>query len=79
MMLDTYFNDVDWTIDTKGNKTPVYKWKLRDELLDYNIILMQNNDTGQLDIISLSAFDCNAEIPFGKGRHNLLGAYKADV
>jgi hypothetical protein len=39
-MLDTYFNDVDWTIDTKGNKTPVYKWKLRDELLDYNIILM---------------------------------------
>ena len=39
-MLDTYFNDVEWTIDTKGNKTPVYKWKLRDELLDYNIILM---------------------------------------
>ena len=60
-------------------KRPIYRWKLRDELLDYNIILMQNNDTGQLDIISLSAFDCNTEIPFGKGRHNLLGAYKTDV
>ena len=78
-MLDTYFNDVDWDVDSKGNKTPIYKWKLRDDLLDYNIILMQNNDTGQLDIISLSAFDCNAEIPFGKGRHNLLGAFKTDV
>jgi hypothetical protein len=52
---------------------------LRDELLDYNVILMQNNDTGQLDIISLTSFDCNAEIPFGKGRHSILGAFKTDV
>ena len=78
-MLDTYFNDVDWQVDSKGNRKPVYKWKLRDELLDYNIILMQNNDTGQLDIISLTSFDCNAEIPFGKGRHSILGAFKTDV
>jgi hypothetical protein len=39
-MLDTYFNDVDWQVDSKGNRKPVYKWKLRDELLDYNVILM---------------------------------------
>lgn len=79
MMLDTYFNDISEWEGSGEKKRPIYRWKLRNELLDYNIILMQNNDTGQLDVISLSAFDCNAEIPFGKGRHNLLGAYKTDV
>jgi hypothetical protein len=79
MMLDNYFNDVTWEGDPKEKRTPIYKWKLMDDLLDYNIIMMHNKETDQLDIISLSAFDCNAEIPFGKGRHNLLGAYKNDV
>ena len=78
MMLDTYFNDIEEWRGSGEHKTPVYRWKLRDDLLDYNIILMQSTD-GQLDLISLSAFDCNAEIPFGKGRHSLLGAYKTDV
>jgi hypothetical protein len=80
-MLDVYFNDIEWgPADPRtGKRSMTYRWKLRDELLDYNVILMENKETGQLDIISLSSFDCNAEIPFGKGRHNLLGAFKTDV
>ena len=80
-MLDVYFNDIEWgPADPRtGKRSMTYRWKLRDELLDYNIILMENKETGQLDIISLSSFDCNAEIPFGKGRHTLLGAFKTDV
>jgi hypothetical protein len=83
-MLDHYFDDVEWsTPDINQKRTAIPKWRVRGDLLDYNIIIMEKPlDDGnvQIDLISLSAFDCNAEIPFTKsGVHNILGEYKRDV
>lgn len=61
--------------DSEG-KVVDYNWKLRDDIIDANILIFENKD-GVIDVITLSAFDLNAKIRFN-GNENLLGHFVYD-
>ena len=78
-MLDFYFTESKSEIIGKDKKMYRYDWEILTDLLDYNIILMHNKNTGQLDVITLTSFNPDTAINFKNGQTNILGAYKKDV
>ena len=52
-------------------------WSFDDSLIDQNIFLFTNRNTGQTDVITLSHLNLNSIIKI-KGNDNILGAYKRD-
>lgn len=72
-ILGKYFSDYE---EIDGKKR--YKWKLLDDLIDANVLVFENKDTGVIDVISISAFDLNSQVTLNKGK-NLLGSYLYDT
>lgn len=65
------------TTNDKGEKT--YDWKMLDSLSEANIIMFQNNTTGQVDVISLSSFNLNVSPTLKEGATTVLGSYCYDT
>lgn len=75
-----YFEVKKTTVDSSGKILYTYKWKVVDSpALDAaNIIALQNVDTDQLDIFTISSFSPGTTYSF-MGRKNLLGAHITDM
>lgn len=64
--------------NSKGEEGPVWKYVKNSVLSEYNILLFQNVNTGQVDIINITNLDLRAKIKFNKGK-NLAGHYLMDL
>lgn len=64
----------DYDVDAKR-----FNWTIIDDLIDYNIVLIKNRLTDQLDVIVLSPYHTNAKIDFHKGTNTILGRYRRDI
>ena len=64
--------------NSKGEEEPVWKYIKNSVLAEYNILLFQNNNTGQLDIVNITNLNLRAKIRFNKGK-NLAGHYLMDL
>lgn len=75
-ILAPYFNDYQMSED---GKTKVYNWEFIPDLMEsHNILLVQNKLKDRLDVITLTAYDTEAELPMNNGTHNILGKYLRD-
>jgi hypothetical protein len=54
------------------------EWTFNDTLIDQNILLFTNKNTGQTDVITLSHLNLNASVKINEF-DNILGAYKSDA
>ena len=53
-------------------------WELNTDLIEYNILLFKNKDSGQIDIVDITSEDLQQKGDFRKGATNILGSYKLD-
>lgn len=74
-ILDPYFTK---ETNSEGKEVPIWKCIKNSVLSEYNILLFQNNKTGQLDIINVTNLNLNTKIKFNKG-NNLAGHYLMDL
>lgn len=54
------------------------EWTFNDTLIDQNILLFTNKNTGQTDVVTLSHLNLNANVKINNF-NNILGAYKSDA
>lgn len=73
-----YFEHTEEMVDDKPNYK--YTWKIieNDDISDCNIIMFQNNFTGQIDIISLSELSLSTKYKLN-GYDNILGFHVSDM
>lgn len=77
IFLNSIFSKYLTTYTTKENGEKDYEWKLLDNLSEANVLMFQNKK-GQVDIISLSAFNLNVSPTLKEGTTNVLGCHRYD-
>lgn len=70
---------ISYKINKVGEEQEIieYDWEFIDILVDSNILLFRNKNTGQLDVVTLSSKNLNF-VPNFKYGTNILGGYKTD-
>lgn len=78
MFLETMFSKYLMYDEDPDTKAKNFRWKLRDDLSEANVLIFENEKTHQLDVVSLSPFHLNASPNLKKGS-SILGYYRYDV
>ena len=75
-VLSPYLHDYS---ESPDGKKRTYNWQILDDLIDYNVLIIKNNVTNQIDFITLSGYNTDSALPLKKGTHTILGMYKRDA